>query len=206
MTRLLPLLILLTLAGCSTTPPIAPPEMPPQQSWQLRQERLKAFTHWQLSGRLAVQSEGEAWNMHLQWQQRQEEYSLNISAPLGMGSMQMHGNARQVELITDEGESVSGISPDLLLYQQLGWKVPVSALRYWVLGLPAPGEFLPTLDQYGRLSQLQQSGWQIRFIDYQPQLGTELPRKVFIENHRAKVRLVISDWERLPVTTEGGRS
>ncbi len=206
MIRLLSLLLFLSLTACTTPPTRPPAELPPEQSWQLRQKQLRILTHWQITGRLAVQSEDEAWQMNLEWQQRQEHYSLNITAPLGMGSMQMHGDATQVELITDDGESLSGGSPDLLLYHQLGWKVPVSALRYWVLGLPAPGEFQPTLDEYGRLSHLQQSGWQIKFIDYQPQLGTELPRKVFIENHRARVRLVISTWQSLPLLPEGSHS
>lgn len=202
MIRLTPLLLMLVLTACSTVPPRPLPELPREQSWQLRQQQLRGLTHWQISGRLAVQNENEAWNMSLEWQQRLDNYSLNITAPLGMGSMQMHGDATQVMLLTDEGESLSSNNPDNLLYQQLGWKVPVSALRYWVLGLPAPGDYQQTLDEYGRLSQLQQANWEIKFIDYQPQLGMELPRKVFINNHLAKVKLVISDWQSLPTTVK----
>jgi outer membrane lipoprotein LolB len=141
--------------------------------------------------------------MSLNWQQRQDRYSLNIIAPLGQGSMQLHGDAVQVTLLTDEGETVNSSDPDLLLYQQLGWKVPVSALRYWVLGLPAPGDSTQRLDEYGRLSHLTQAGWEIAFLDYQPQFGAELPRKVFIDNHLARVRLVIDNWQPLPKSAGG---
>ncbi len=203
MIRLTPLLLLLMVVGCSPTPPRPLPDTAPEQSWQLRQQQLKQLTHWQIAGRLAVQNDHEAWHMSLEWQQRSERYSLIINAPLGQGSMRLHGDAVQVMLITDEGESVNSSDPDLLLYQQLGWKVPVSALRYWVLGLAAPGDYQQTLDEYGRLSQLKQAGWEIEFIDYQPRLGVELPRKVFINNHRAKVKLVISSWQSLPVKSSG---
>ena len=199
MKRIAPLLLVLLLAACTSTPPRPQPETTPQQSWQLRQQQLRQLSHWQLSGRLAVQNEHEAWHMSLEWQQRLDRYSLNIIAPLGQGSMKLHGDAVQVMLITDEGETINSSDPDQLLYQQFGWKVPVSALRYWVLGLPAPGDNQQTLDEYGRLSQLKQAGWEIEFIDYQPRLGVELPRKVFINNHLAKVKLVIGNWQALPV-------
>lgn len=192
------LLLTLTLAACSQTPPRPLPDINPQYSWQLRQQQLQQLTHWQLSGRLAVQSEHEAWHMSLMWEQRSEHYSLNIIAPLGQGSMRLHGDSNQVMMITDEGETHTADNPERLLFQQLGWKVPVSALRYWVLGLPAPGSFQQKLDDFGRLTRLEQAGWEIRFHNYQPQGGVELPRKVFINNHLAKVKLVVSDWQSLP--------
>lgn len=203
MMRIIPLLLALLLGACSQTPSRPQPDTAPALNWQLRQQQLVQLSHWQLSGRLAVQSDHEAWYMSLEWQQRDTKYSLNIIAPLGQGAMQLHGDAVQVELLTDEGESLTSSDPELLLYQQFGWKVPVKALRYWVLGLPAPGENLQSLDEYGRLSQLQQAGWEIEFIDYQPQLGIELPRKVFIRNHQASVKLVISSWSPLPDVVPG---
>ncbi len=201
MKRLLPLLLALLAAACSPTPPR--PDIDPQQQWQLRQQQLGQLNRWELSGRLAVLNEDEAWHMNLMWQQRDEHYSLNIIAPLGQGSMRLHGDAVQVMLQTDEGETLNASSPEELLLQHLGWKVPVSALRYWVLGLPAPGEYVPTLDEFGRLSKLQQAGWEIAFLDYQPRPGGELPRKVFINNHQVRVKLVIGDWQPLPTEAEG---
>ncbi len=202
MIRVIPLLLVLLLSACSTTPPRPPSESSPEQSWQQRQQQLKQLSHWQLSGRLAVLNDHEAWHMSLEWLQREDRYSLNIIAPLGQGSMQLHGDAVQVMLMTDEGETINSSDPDLLLYQQFGWKVPVAALRYWVLGLPAPGESVETVDEYGHLIKLQQAGWEIDFLDYQPQLGLELPRKVFVSNHLAKVKLIISTWKSLPSSPE----
>lgn len=201
MRRIIPLLLALLLGACSQTPPRPLPEMAAELSWQLRQQQLQQLTQWEISGRLAVQSDHEAWYLSLEWQQRDTEYSLNLIAPLGQGAMQLHGDGAQVTLLTDQGESISSSDPELLLYQQFGWKVPVKALRYWVLGLPAPGDSQQSLDEYGRLSHLQQSGWEIEFIDYQAQLGAELPRKVFIRNHQASIKLVINNWT--PLSGEG---
>lgn len=200
MNRLLLVLLAVLLAGCGQVPTrsaATTPAIPAEAIWLERQQQLQQLTDWQLAGRLAVLKEHEAWHMTIEWQQHNERYSLNIIAPLGQGSMQLHGDAYQVTLITDEGEIINASSPDLLLYQQLGWHVPVSALRYWVLGLPAPGDYQKTLDEQGRLSTLHQAGWEIEFLDYEPQLGVELPRKVFVGNHSAKVKLVVNDRKRL---------
>lgn len=198
--------LLLSLAACTTVPPVPPTPLDDsaaEVSWQQHQQQLRGLTQWQLHGRLAVLNDHEAWHMSLEWQQRQDSYSLNIIAPLGQGSLQLHGDAFQVMLITEEGETINASDPEQLLYQQFGWKVPVAALRYWVLGLPAPGEYQKTIDAYGHLQTLQQAGWEIEFIDYQPQLGQQLPRKVFINNHQAQVKLVISRWKPLPEGGEG---
>jgi outer membrane lipoprotein LolB len=74
----------------------------------------------------------------------------------------------------------------------------VAALRYWVLGLPAPGTVASrTLDPRGRLAALEQSGWRIRFLDYGRQDGYELPGRVFAQKDGTRVRLVVGRW-RLP--------
>ncbi len=192
--RYLTLFILLLLAGCSTAPPRAPVS-DIQLAWQQRQERLAELKDWHLSGRLAILSGHEGWHVSINWQQRNQEYAIMLIAPLGQGSLKLAGNNSVVTLQNDEGESVTAADPEALLYQEFGWRVPVASLRYWVRGIPAPGEREEQLDEYGRLIRLQQGQWEIQFLDYEQQHGLELPGRVFVNNHKAKVKLVISDWE-----------
>jgi outer membrane lipoprotein LolB len=187
-------LALLLLAGCTGAPP-RPQPLDREQAWQLRQQALGSLHSWSLSGRLGIQTGHEGWHMSISWEQRQGGYTIRITAPLGQGSLLLEGDTSGVLLQTSDGESVRAEDPGLLLYQQFGWRVPVAALRYWVLGLPAPGEAQRSLDEYGRLSHLQQSGWEIDFLDYENRQGIELPGRVFVNNHNAKVRLVIGDWQ-----------
>lgn len=185
---------LLLLAGCSIAPPRPqPPDS--QQAWQQHQQRVAALHNWRITGRLGIQTGHEGWHVSLDWQQHNSGYTIRITAPLGQGSLLLQGDAASVLLQTSDGEAVSAEDPGVLLYQQFGWKVPVASLRYWVLGLPAPGEAVETVDEYGRLSHLQQSGWEIEFLDYEEQAGVELPGRVFVNNHQAKVRLVIGEWQ-----------
>lgn len=195
--RLLPLLILLLLAGCSSTPPRPLPD-DAQSVWEERQFHLSQLTQWHLNGRLAIQTGHEGWHLKIDWQQDRQTYAINLIAPLGQGSLKLDGNEHFVTLQSDKGEAVSATDPAALLQQQLGWRVPVTALRYWVRGIPAPGPRQEQLDEYGRLTHLEQGEWEIQFLDYQPQQGLELPGRVFINNHQAKVKLVISDWQLTP--------
>ena len=59
--------------------------------------------------------------------------------------------------------------PILLLEQTLGLRLPVTGLRYWVRGLPAPGPTaLLQTDAAGRLTRLEQNGWVIEYPSYAP--------------------------------------
>ncbi|HEY0720897.1 MAG TPA: lipoprotein insertase outer membrane protein LolB [Gammaproteobacteria bacterium] len=194
MIRLLPLLLALLLAGCAMEPPRQPVGSR-ELAWQERQAQLKTLQRWQLTGRLAIQSDDEGWNATLIWRQEHEHYRMQLVAPLGQGSLQLQGDQQQVELRTSEGNSAIAADPDALIFSETGWRVPVSALRYWVLGLAAPGEAGTVLDEFGRLQRLKQAGWEVEFLDYTMHGTTELPARLFVSNHKAQVRLVIKRWE-----------
>ena len=137
MRRLL-LALALFSAGCSVAPerPVAPDA---EQAWALHRASLDGLRQWHLTGRIAIQSDGQAWQATLDCSQQRARYTINIIGPLGSGSMRLEGDEAHAVLQSDDGESVSAMDPELLLLRQTGWRVPVRALRYWVLGLPAPG-------------------------------------------------------------------
>ncbi len=67
-------------------------------------------------------------------------------------------------------------SPEALLEEQLGWKLPVSHLVWWVRGLPAPdSKSRLGLDNDSRLATLEQDGWQVEYLSYTEQNGYWLP-------------------------------
>jgi outer membrane lipoprotein LolB len=203
MKQLLIPLLCLFLWACSTTP-VRPPVADPQQAWQQHHSVLAALQQWQLFGRLAIQTGDEGWHASLNWLQQQQHYSIQLIAPLGQGTIQLQGDDQQVILDTGEDNPILASDPEALLFREFGWRVPVASLRYWVLGLPAPGKSRHELDSYGRLARLFQNGWEIHFFDYDATDELELPGKIFINNHRAKVRLVVNRWELAPASEEAG--
>lgn len=188
MVRLTLVIVLALLGGCSASPS-KPSD--PTLAWAAHAERLTTLDKWQLRGRLALKNNGEGWHASMAWQQSADEYDIQITGPLGQGSVRLQGNSEVVILDAGNDATTLDNNPESLLERQFGWQVPVASLRYWVTGLPAPGDEQHQLDEFGRLSQLEQRGWSIRFLDYQAQ---QLPRKLVATRGDATVRLIITEW------------
>lgn len=193
MYRLICYMLVTLLAGCSNLPDYTPK----QSDWQQREEMLVKFQRWQLEGRIAIRTEDDSWSGSLKWQQLGQLYDIHFSGPFGQGAVNLVGDQQRVVLSTTDGDMVGNAGAEQLMYQQLGWRVPLSHLQYWVVGRPSPevDDKVIQFDEFGRIKQLQQSDWQISYRRYRPHLNFELPAKIFIENHRLSVRLVIDSWQ-----------
>jgi outer membrane lipoprotein LolB len=193
--RLVGVLLVLALSACATTPPpLSHAEA--QRAWQVHQDQVAKVVEWRLAARLAINTEDEGWNGQLQWRQAPKDFHIAFSALFGQGALQLTGGERGVVLQMSDGQTRRAQTAEVLLYEQLGWRLPVEGLRYWVTGLPVPDQ--PSAVEYdtqGRLAQLRQADWSISYPDYRRIHGVDMPRKVFIENHRLSVRLVIDRWE-----------
>lgn len=182
------------VTACATVPePVAEPE----RVWAQRQAQLADLSNWSAYGRLAIRSEKEAWSITVHWTQRGEAYRIRFNAPLGQGSMELAGNADGVSLRTHKNEVFTAGDPETLLLDTVGWRIPLSGLRYWLIGRTEAGAPVDglDLDVAGRLQHLEQSGWQVDYLRYGQVGSLELPTKVFLENARLSARLVVSHWE-----------
>lgn len=190
------LIMLLLIGGCSTVP--APPLLSPQEAerqWQARQAELLDLNRFTIAGRLGIQSDQEGWHVSLRWQQDGEHFHMLFSAPLGQGSAQLEGDEREVTLTAADGRRWVAANAESLVAQVIGTPLPVTGLRYWVRGVPAPDSAATHgLDGQGRLQWLEQAGWRIAYRAYQTVEGRELPSKLFMENAQYKVRLVVDTW------------
>jgi outer membrane lipoprotein LolB len=131
---------------------------------------------WQLNGRVSLTRGEEGWHASLRWQEQADSYFLKISGPLGQGGFQLNGDSHGVVL--------------------------VDALRYWIRGLPAPAaaKAQARRDESGRLSQLIQAGWTIKYNRYQLVNGVSLPGKLQLLHDDISVRIVVDKWELGAVT------
>jgi outer membrane lipoprotein LolB len=194
-TRLSWAVLALALSACATLPPPLSQEAA-EKAWQVHEAQVNKVHQWRLAARLAINTEDEGWNGQLQWRQAPTDFQIAFNAPFGQGALQLTGGEQGVTLQLSDGQTHRASNAEALLYEQLGWRLPVEGLRYWVTGLPAPGQ--PSVVEYdgqGRLAELRQADWSISYPDYRRIQGIDLPRKVFIENHHLSVRLVIDRWE-----------
>lgn len=166
-------------------------------AWDLRQEALNKINTWSIKGRLAVQTGKEGWSATLFWDQKNQSYRMRFVAPLGQGTYQLQGDNDLVSLLTADNKLYQADTPETLLLDNMGWSVPLHGLKYWIKGVPEPGKSTENLllDDQGRLTDMQQSGWRISISRYSDFNGTQLPSKLYMHNDRFKLRLVVDDWK-----------
>ncbi len=195
LTRLLPWFFSLMLLVACSGPQVRPTAKDPVQVWRLQQKAVEKLTSWELSGRIAIQTESDGFNANFSWRQQDDDYRIQLSGPFGVGALTLTGDSSGVAL-HNRGETVfHHDDAEALLLQQTGVQLPVSSLRYWVRGIPQQGAKAKVmLDSQGRLKELQQFGWKIHYKRYSRYRGLMLPAKLFLDNRQLKVRVVIDHW------------
>lgn len=189
-------LLALSLTSCSTiNPPAATPPAAPTATWADRQTTLNHIQSWHLNGKIALQTAKDSGSASVDWSQRQSSYSISMSGPLGASAMKLAGQPGRVTLQTSDGKSYTAASAEQLLAKQWGYNLPVSNMKYWIRGLPAPGMSANTrFDGYERLTSLVQQGWRIDYLSYSNTRGIDLPEKLSITSPSLKVKIVVYQW------------
>ena len=190
-------LVLTLLSACGQKPESTRPDPALQdQLWLEHQRQLSTLDNWQVNGRIGLRTDEEGWSATLIWQQQGTDFSIRLIAPLGQGTYQIQQQGDQFRLLTPDNESYEAATAEALMLQQLGWSLPVHALRYWVIGLMAPGLTIDNqvLDNRGRLKELQQAGWTIHYRSYHDQMAPSLPQKLSLKNDRARASVLAKQW------------
>jgi outer membrane lipoprotein LolB len=202
------LLINLWLFGCASSQvkEVATEKI----DWQQQQQALQQIKQWSINGRIAVQTNHDGGQADYRWQQlNTTDYNIRLQAPLGAGTTWINGDAQGVSLQTSSGDALFDVDVDKLMRQINGWPLPVSGLRYWVLGLPsvATAYSVSEWKSNGLPGVMLQDGWRIEFRRYKKVSGILVPHKLFIrradvqdigdlENNEEDidVRLIIRQW------------
>lgn len=182
------------LAGCT-----APPQMDraAPQSREARQQQLEEIGAWQVKGRVAIINGAEAWHLNVIWRQDEDDYQIELWGPFGSGRVQLEGDAQGVRLSDSQQQIYSARDPESLLYEHTGVKMPVSGLRYWILGLtdPQQEQEQPHYDARARLTSVQQDSWHVAFKRYTRLGELAVPDRLTVAKNDLQVKLVVDDWQ-----------
>lgn len=195
MKNLLVFALAVLLAACSA--PQTRPDAQGSGDQERREQQLAAQPEWSLQGRIAVSAPGDSGSGSLDWQQQGDRYRISVNAPVSGKTWILAGD--------ESGASLSGLHEQpsqasdaaSLLQRELGWKVPVADLAWWVRGLRAPGKSVIRFREDGLPAEIRQHGWLVEFRDYLTDQGPHMPRRIFASNGRYTVRLIVQQW-RLP--------
>lgn len=150
--------------------------------------------YWQLRGKIGIRNHRQATSAYLNWQQCSDHFDIRLSGPLGQGSAHLYGDSHRATLQQNKKQVLTSGDPSQLLYQQLGWPIPVRQLPYWIRGIPAPSQEYHT-DNHG----FTQSGWQISYPKTSDVEHYQLPAKVVATQAQFTVTLILKNWNLQPV-------
>ncbi|MGO4307486.1 outer membrane lipoprotein LolB [Cupriavidus sp. RAF12] len=135
------------------------------------------------------------------WEEQGRNVRLDLVSPLGQTLAVVTSTPSGATLDLPNEPPRNAPEVDSLMEQALGFSLPVAGMRDWLHGRPASGApSKSTRDANGRLDTLMQSGWTVRYVDWQESPegaapATARPRRVDMARDGAdsplSVRLVI---------------
>lgn len=192
------IVLVVSITGCAVKPPASddrPTEILDIADWSAPARPIS----WALNGRVAIETGEEAGSASLWWAQSPDQYHLTLRGTLGVGSVDLRHRDNQAILQTGDGERYTAESARELLLAVTGVNWPVEVLRFWVTGHAAPWlAGRAEVDEAGRVIELRQSGWVVRYDRYREVDGYQLPGRIWAEGQGSSLRLAVRDWSVKP--------
>jgi outer membrane lipoprotein LolB len=152
---------------------------------------LANIESWHAKGRLGVSSGEKGGSGSFVWDQENDRSTVQLSGPVGVGSVRLSLKGTALAIQTADGQKFESQAALDELRNRLGADVPVEKLRYWIVGLAAPGPHR----WLNADTELEQDGWHITYQDYLEDSGMRLPTKVVASSGPARVRVLVDHWE-----------
>lgn len=193
--RFLPSAAAALLAACGAVPTVDREQAAREPLYLQRADHLMQADAWSLEGRLAVSDEQDGGSGSFQWRRDAASSRMDFHGALGRGAWRLLADERGAELEFADGTSYRAPNVDRLVREQVGWRVPVEKLAWWVRGLAAPGTVQGrTLDQEGRLDALQQDGWDIEYKRYAMVGEVAMPFRMTARRESRTVKIAVRKW------------
>lgn len=159
---------------------------------------LAELAHWEARGRLGVSGAQRGGSGSFTWAQHNDRADVHIRGPVGIGGvrLQMSGSTSRPELKleTSDGQVFRAKTAWDELEGRLGASLPAGKLRYWMLGLPAPGAYEWIHPPDGETATLEQDGWRIEYR-YAEDAEARLPTRIRAASGAARVRIIVDRWQ-----------
>ncbi len=201
----------LVLSGCAGLPQPAESQAAPNdaQRWALHRVRVEAVSSWRIQGKVSIRRADRLWQVGLNWLHDAVGDSLDLLGPGGRPVMRLQSRPDGARAVDSKGRRYRAPTFEALAAEALGVEVPVSSLRYWVAGLPAPDARVDSLrlNQDGRLDELEQGGWRVRYLRYRPVVSAslyplELPSLLALTRGEVEVTVAANRWRLLKFTKD----
>jgi len=184
------------LAGCRTAPPAAIVGPGADAPWPQQRAALEKLERYSLNGRVAVAANGQGFSASLRYQQLPRSSNLALDGPLGIGGLRVVLEGEDLEIATSRGQKLDGDAARAELEHRLGIALPLAELRWWLLGIPAPGDAAVNQDVgTGEIHDFVQAGWRVSINSRAAGLGFSLPQRLTAEREGARLKLLVERWQ-----------
>jgi outer membrane lipoprotein LolB len=184
--------LVLFLGACSTAPVS---QVDPERAYQTRSSLVVELSEWEFTGRLSMDDGVDGGSGRLNWHAVPAGDRLEFRGAMGRGSWRLSVTPGEAMLEKGDGTRTRAASVDELIQAEIGWQVPVDALRWWVQGLAAPGvQQGRELDGSGLLRRLEQRGWTVGFERYQLVGKLAMPSRLEAVKAPYRIKLAVSRW------------
>jgi len=165
-------------------------------SRQQRLQQLVELNHWNMRGLVGLMNGKQAWSAPFSWQQRGEEFKIQLYGPIAGGALNIIGKPGHVVLADTDHVKIFAHSGDELLIPETDLKIPVESIYYWIKAIAIPKIAADKkYDPYHHLIELSQLGWHIKYLDYRSDKGIDLPSKIVISNTPINIKILINRWQ-----------
>ena len=183
MVKVLVGLLLFSLVACSSI-----------ETYQARSGLLKNRVSidlpvWAMDGRLLIKGQ-EVMTANISWQHKPAVDKLKLAGALGLGAIYIELNEQGILIDKGYGNKQISMNVDAFIAQQIGFVVPITALRRWIVGAPLVDAPVVWLDD-----GFEQLGWQIRYGSFMSTQVGEMPHKLKIAKDSINLKLVVDQWE-----------
>jgi outer membrane lipoprotein LolB len=174
-------MVCLLLLGCAHQPPVGHP---------VQVEDVP----FALNGRISVKHNGTRDSAGLRWEHRLEADEILLLTPLGQSAARIYRDNALATL--DVGaRHYQDADVESLMMQVLGWRLEMSRLHHWVLGMLADGGVVLERDKLNRLSILREDGWEVRYLAYADDQVNSLPARMQLSRENLQLMLLIDEWD-----------
>jgi outer membrane lipoprotein LolB len=168
-----------------------------KEAYRNRAEKLAAISEWGFVGKISLDDGEQGGSGKLRWDVQADHSELDFYGAMGRGAWNLRIDPGRAVLREANGMEQTAADVNDVVEERMGWRLPVSALQWWVRGLAAPGVIDDEqFDSEGLLISLRQFGWSVDFSRYDSRDVLALPIRLNATRDNYRVKLAISRWYR----------
>ena len=132
--------------------------------------QLESLQNWSIQGKLGIKSGNSGYNLLANWQQRKENFVLQLSGPLGLKPLILSNNRTGGISIQRSGALIHYNSVEALeaaVPELAGFGDYLVAMPNWLKGLPHNAYPVENISQgHVKPRFIKQKGWSIEYEDF----------------------------------------